>query len=79
MNIKLYTIRDSKMGFMAPYSNVNDEVAKRNFLVEKTQKNSMIAIYPEDFELWSIGEMDEKTGQINQNNMHMIIRGDETI
>lgn len=79
MNIKLYAIRDNKVGFMAPYAQVNDEVAKRNFLTEKQQKNSMISIYPEDFELWKIGEMDEKTGIITQETMHEIIKGDETI
>lgn len=82
MNIKLYSIKDTKVGYLAPYTQINDEVAKRNFLTEKTQKNSMISIYPEDFELWKIGEMNEKTGEINQEesiNKYMIIRGDETI
>lgn len=79
MELYLYAIRDTKMGFMAPYTQPNDQIAKRNFLAQKEDKDSMIKLFPEDFELWNIGKMDEKNGMIDQKEMHEIIRGDETI
>lgn len=59
MVYKLYSIQDTMIGFNAPYIQVNEEVAKReykNFL--KANPNAP------DMRLFMIGEFDDETGTL---------------
>lgn len=65
---KLYAIRDTKVGTCNPPCIFdNDAVAMRGFgdLVSR-DKDSMIALHPEDFVLLYLGEIDLETGVITQ-------------
>lgn len=59
MNINLYSIQDTMVGFNAPFTMVNDEVAKREYQ-HFLEKN----INAPDMRLFKIGEMDDQTGEI---------------
>ena len=71
---KLYTIRDVKAGYgvtlgvPAILDMPNDEYARRVLKgsCAKGQKANALNTYPEDKELWCIGEFDDLTGRISQ-------------
>lgn len=73
--MKLYSVKDVKGAFAAPFLALNDYIAARNiksFIT--TQKGNEWALYPEDFELWYIGEFDELTGIIKPSTMSCVCR-----
>lgn len=66
---KMYAVRDNKVGtFAAPCLFENDATAIRAFgdLVVR-DKDSLMHLHPEDFSLWSIGEINLETGELTQN------------
>lgn len=66
MNIKIYTVKDTKIGFMQPFYAQNEQVAIRMFTNSansKTSENS-VNVNPEDKELWLLGEYNDQTGTI---------------
>lgn len=65
---KLYAIRDDKACiYNAPCIMDNDSVAIRSFsdMVFNDSK-TLIALHPEDFSLWFIGEFDSESASLNQ-------------
>ena len=61
--LKLYSIKDTKGAFGAPFLAQNDALAVRSVKTYiNGQKGSPEALYPEDFELWCIGSFDDYTG-----------------
>lgn len=62
---KMYSIRDSKGDVFHPpfYKNTHGE-AERDFKRLITDEKSMIYQYPEDFDLYYIGEYDSQKGTI---------------
>lgn len=63
--MKLYAIKDVKVGFMSPVMRDNDELIKRDFInVFRDEKPNQFNMNPEDFELYKIAEYDLKTGAI---------------
>lgn len=72
--MRLYALRDSKVGFNAPYVQPNDDVAIRTF--GKVAKESDIA---EDLELWYIGDMDETNGELKFTNPKFMKGGAEYV
>ena len=67
--MKLYIIKDNLIGFTnPPFPCQSDEAAKRLFvmLARESQQN-IVNQYPENTELWKLGELDEKTGQITSD------------
>lgn len=73
----IYAIRDIKNEFCAPFATANDATAKRMFATEQRSKDSMLAQFPADFELWKLADMDTKTGQIFPNLENIAIQGEE--
>lgn len=63
--LKIYCIKDTKTGYMNPFYLQNDDVAIRSFkkAANDVQTNS-VNDFPEDKELWCLGEFDERTGKI---------------
>lgn len=64
---QLFTISDSRIGsHNAPWAALDVKEAEGLFFrtVNDRQKHSAIAQYPEDFDLWHIGEFDTQTGKI---------------
>ena len=59
----LYTVKDNKSGkFDRPFPMVNDQVALRGFKTLCSDTNTECGKYPEDFEIYRIGVLDEDTG-----------------
>lgn len=72
---KVYSIKDTKGAFSEPFVSINDATASRDVrTLVNVQKGSQYALYPEDFELWYIGEFDEVTGLISGKPLECICR-----
>lgn len=82
MIYKLFVLKDKKSGYFDSqvHSFVNSNVAKRwlyqllhDCMDSDVGRNSAIAAYPEDFELYCIGEFDSSSGEINFFNPEFIV------
>lgn len=72
---KIYSIKDTKGAFLDPVLADNDALAVRNVKTAVNgQKGSLLAMYPEDFELWCIGDFDETTGLIVPGELRCVVR-----
>lgn len=65
MTLKIYAIKDTKVGFMQPFYQANNAVAIRSFTnaVNAEQTNN-INQNLDDMELWHLGEFNDDTGEI---------------
>jgi len=65
MQLKIYTIRDSKGEFYGPpfFQKTHGE-AERSFHTLVNDPKSNVNTYPEDFDLYHLGEYDDQTGKI---------------
>lgn len=65
MELKMYSIRDSKSQIFNPpfYKKTHGE-AERDFSTLVKDEKSMIAQYPEDFDLYYVGTYQDDTGTI---------------
>lgn len=75
MQQKVYTIRDSKGEFYgAPFTKQTHGEAERTFHQLKKDDKTPIFQYPEDFDLYYIGEFDNLTGKLTgiDTPQHMI-------
>lgn len=63
---KFYALRDSKAEYYnAPALAMNQYEATRGLQqMLQQQKESQIAMFPHDFDLYELGEFDEQTGKI---------------
>lgn len=75
MKVSIYAVRDIKNDFGAPFTATNDNVAKRMYQAEQKNKDSMLAQFPADFELWKLGDYDTKTGQIYTDIENIAVQG----
>lgn len=64
--MKIYSIKDVKAGFEPVFCRANDELAKRDFIsaFKFGSQPNRFQQFPADYELWYIGEMNDKSGQI---------------
>lgn len=63
---RIYSIYDVKSEtYSPPFLQKNDVEAKRSFQEVCNDKNSMIAKYPEDFTLCSIGTFNDSIGMLS--------------
>ncbi|UPW41170.1 nonstructural protein [Sigmofec virus UA08Rod_5336] len=62
----IVSIRDIRNNWMQPFVQQSKEVAIRTFksMVNNKVPENLIANFPEDFEMFKIGEWDETTGTI---------------
>lgn len=63
MILGVYSIRDSKTGFLSPTFELNDAVAMRNFR-HAQQGDTILKSHSVDFSLYKIGRFDTDTGKI---------------
>lgn len=64
-NLKMYSIRDSKGEFYSqPFVKNTHGEAERDFQSLANDEKSQVAQYPEDFDLYFLGEYDNITGKI---------------
>lgn len=77
---KIYSIKDTKIGFTAPFIMQNDAVAVRAFAgMAKAATPNQVNTYPEDKELWSMGEYDDNTGMITPTQPTYIAKANDFI
>ena len=61
---KLYSVKDIKIGYLTQFREQNDMTALRAFSDDVNNPKSPLSKHPEDYELWSIGEMCIENGKI---------------
>lgn len=73
--LKIYCIKDTKAGYMSPFYLQNDDIAIRSFkkAANEPQPNA-VNDYPEDKELWYLGEFDERAGLIKGEMPKFLVR-----
>lgn len=62
MVYNVYCIRDSRIGFLTPVLEVNDEIATRNFFHSVVNSNDVLASFSSDFSLYCLGQFDNDAG-----------------
>ncbi len=68
--LKVYTIRDKKMGnHLRPMYVPHLVEVQRNLLKVLKEKNSTIAEYPSDYELYHLADWDEQTATYTLKKM----------
>ena len=77
MKTKIYSIKDTKIGFMSPIYLQNDGVAIREFSnARNSEQKNTVNTNPEDKELWALGEFDDQTGTII-SDVRFIIKAED--
>lgn len=72
MNLKIYAIKDTKVGFMQPFCQVNDSVAVREFGNLINSGSSVVSQNYEDMELHCLGSYSQETGIIESNVQYLV-------
>lgn len=73
--MKIFSMKDVKVGFANPFYQVNEEVAKRAFKLAVTDKTGELFKIKDDLELWELGSYDEQTGKITPIEPNYIMGG----
>lgn len=61
----VYAMRDTRVGFMNPFVEVNDSAATRGFENAILSGEGYFARYAGDFDLYRLGEFDTESGVIS--------------
>jgi hypothetical protein len=62
---KMYSVRDAKAEvFKPPFYKQTHGEAERDFRMLCNDEKSIVAKYPEDFDLWYMGEFDDCSGKM---------------
>jgi len=65
MQLKMYSIRDSKAEcFNQPWFAKTHGEAERNFAQLSRDQKSMVSQFPEDYDLYYVGDYDDNTGKM---------------
>lgn len=66
MKLEIYSVRDSKAEvYNQPFFNKTHGEAERNFAELTKDQKSMVAKYPDDYDLFHIGSYDDSTGVLS--------------
>ena len=77
---KIYAIKDTKIGFTAPFVMQNDAVAVRMFQgMAQANTPNQVNTYADDKELWTMGEFDDQTGIITSVEPKYIAKANDFI
>jgi len=76
MELKIYSVRDAKGEiFNTPFYKKTHGEAERSFKELTKDDKSYVSKYPEDYDLYYIGEYDQRTGQfIPQDTPQHIVK-----
>lgn len=64
MKLPVYCIRDNASGFLAPFTELNDAVALRNYKLLLSKPDTVYNFKSEDFSLYKIAVFDTDSGSI---------------
>lgn len=62
--MNIYSIKDTKIGFTTVFTAPNNFVAIRLFADSCADEKSMLATHAEDFELYTLGKLNDESGII---------------
>lgn len=63
MKIKMYALKDEKVGFSSPFFGRSNEDMLRSFIsTVRSERPNAFNTYPEDKYLYELGEYDDQTG-----------------
>lgn len=63
--LNIYTLRDTRTeAFHRPFFLQNRAVLERAIHDALSDENNMICLHPEDYQIYSLGTYDERTGEI---------------
>lgn len=71
----MYSYKDKKVGFMPPICDAGDQTAIRRFTYDVNQGNDYMRQFPDDYELYRVGEFDTDTGKIKVETPCFIVDG----
>lgn len=78
MLYEIFAIKDTKVGFMNPTVEANQNVAIRNFSYAMNVKDSLFTFRPSDFEFYKLGTFDTDIGSVTPC-IEFICTGDSVI
>lgn len=65
MQYKMYSIKDAKAElFGTPFCKLTPGLAEREFQQLVSDPSTPISKYPQDFDLWYVGDYDDNSGKI---------------
>lgn len=65
MNHKIFAVRDAKSEvFNKPFFSLTHGQAERDFKTAVNDPQTQLNKYPEDYDLWFVGEYDDTTGKL---------------
>lgn len=76
MIINMYSIRDIKNDFAVPFTASNDATAIRMYKASASAKDSTLAMFPADFELWHVSSFDTSNALMQSNAYPIALDGD---
>lgn len=63
----IYSIKDVKSGFTSIFQSANDDIAKRDFSAAVNGAPNLLNSFPEDFELWRVGDFNIQSGEVSSD------------
>lgn len=73
MKIGMYAFKDTKIGYMNPWTSHNDETAIRTFRSAVMDENeNAIKNHLKDIELYKLGTYNDDTGELEKNHKFLI-------
>lgn len=74
MKYPVYAVRDVHVGFNSPMTDLNDNVAKRNFsMAINNPNNGVMNFSPKDYDLYKIGEFDTESGVVDSFSVPVLL------
>lgn len=75
MIYNMYSIRDSRTGFLSPTCDINDVSAERNFEHACFNRSSLFYTHVKDYDLVKIGQYDSDTGELLPCDHKVLLTG----
>lgn len=80
MKYPIYAVRDIKVGFNQPMTDINDNTAERNFAYAvNNPANGIMNFVPKDYDLYKIGSFDTETGLIESEKVPVLICSGDSV
>lgn len=75
MKYPVYSIRDQKVGFMAPRVEQSDQTMIRSFAYEINAREGIMNFSPKDFDLYKIGVFETEDGTFAGHMPELVVNG----
>lgn len=77
MEMKIFCIKDTKVGFMQPFIQPNEVVAAREFGNLINNGSSVVSVNYQDMELYCLGTFNQVNGTIDSKEPSLICCGSD--